>query len=64
MIVGSNNKLIVNQQTMKAMAQAWLDDHMDSTVTVVVNGVHYLSATSEFQILLEEKMAVKQTLGG
>lgn len=64
MIVGSNNKLIVNQQTMKAMAQAWLDDHMDSTVTVVVNGVHSLPATSEFQILLEEKPAVKQTLGG
>jgi hypothetical protein len=30
MIVGSNNKLVVNQATMKAMAQAWLEDHHGS----------------------------------
>jgi hypothetical protein len=48
---------------MKAMAQAWMDDHTSNDAPLVVNSVVYLPSTNEFQIVLEEKPTGKQTMG-
>jgi hypothetical protein len=49
---------------MKAMAQAWLEEHLGVNAGVVVNAIHYLSATSEFQIVIEEQPVNKPAGSG